>query len=514
MVFVSSDTVLFGNDGGIWKCDNFTDSIPYIYSRNFTYNVTQYYAGAIHPEAGNPKIIGGTQDNGSSMATGDGISHFHKLTGADGSFCAIDHQNGDILYTSMQFKKMWRFTNGGFGNYDTITNPHIKKKDAQFINPIEMDPTDPDIIYQATRKGLYRLKNASTVDSASLQTMWGKACKSVGEISAIGVSKNKPYYVYIGMNGGRINRIEGADTTDSGYRSIDCDPLNMLPGTSYVNCIYVNPDDEKNVVVVLSNYGIKSIFESKDATSDSAIWQSVEGNLPDIPVYWALLHPTDTNVCYIATGLGVFYTKQFNGDNTIWEQTNDGLAYVRTDMIRLRSSDNTVLAVTHGRGLFTGKINSSGSNYEIKWKERGPSNVGGRTRTIVLDPNDPTRRTYWAGSVSGGLWKNENIDYEEEFEEPPVVPVNEYKLGIKSSNPFTSNITFEYSVPNTENISFLIFDIYGRLVDIIINDEPVAAGIYTVQWRPNTILKPGIYFAVLSHGNSRNLVKIVKMNSL
>jgi|TARA_B110000914_G_scaffold225439_1_gene246155 hypothetical protein len=43
------------------------------------------------------------------------------------------------------------------------------------------------------------------------------------------------------------------------------------------------------------------------------------------------------------------------------------------------------------------------------WVERGPDNVGGRTRALLFDPNDPTQETVYAGGVSGGLWKNTNI---------------------------------------------------------------------------------------------------------
>lgn len=43
------------------------------------------------------------------------------------------------------------------------------------------------------------------------------------------------------------------------------------------------------------------------------------------------------------------------------------------------------------------------------WVERGPNNVGGRTRAIMFDPNDTTNETVFAGGVSGGLWKNTNI---------------------------------------------------------------------------------------------------------
>ncbi|KAB1160375.1 T9SS type A sorting domain-containing protein [Tenacibaculum aiptasiae] len=43
------------------------------------------------------------------------------------------------------------------------------------------------------------------------------------------------------------------------------------------------------------------------------------------------------------------------------------------------------------------------------WVERGPDNVGGRTRALLFDPNDATNETVFAGGVSGGLWKNTKI---------------------------------------------------------------------------------------------------------
>lgn len=40
------------------------------------------------------------------------------------------------------------------------------------------------------------------------------------------------------------------------------------------------------------------------------------------------------------------------------------------------------------------------------WVERGPGNVAGRSRTLVIDPRNPQRM--FAGSVSGGLWLSTN----------------------------------------------------------------------------------------------------------
>ncbi|MCK4661751.1 MAG: T9SS type A sorting domain-containing protein [Bacteroidales bacterium] len=47
-------------------------------------------------------------------------------------------------------------------------------------------------------------------------------------------------------------------------------------------------------------------------------------------------------------------------------------------------------------------------NKNIVWTERGPGNVPGRTRTIIIDPDDPVKNTWYAGSVGGGIWKTIN----------------------------------------------------------------------------------------------------------
>lgn len=50
-----------------------------------------------------------------------------------------------------------------------------------------------------------------------------------------------------------------------------------------------------------------------------------------------------------------------------------------------------------------------GESDEMAWVERGPDNIGGRTRVLFYDPNDETGKRVFAGGVSGGLWVNNDI---------------------------------------------------------------------------------------------------------
>ncbi|MFN0202178.1 MAG: WD40/YVTN/BNR-like repeat-containing protein [Bacteroidia bacterium] len=61
---------------------------------------------------------------------------------------------------------------------------------------------------------------------------------------------------------------------------------------------------------------------------------------------------------------------------------------------------------------YTQKLLKEGTRAAIPdfvWAERGPSNVAGRTRAILIDANDADKQTVFVGSVGGGIWKTTNI---------------------------------------------------------------------------------------------------------
>jgi len=75
------------------------------------------------------------------------------------------------------------------------------------------------------------------------------------------------------------------------------------------------------------------------------------------------------------------------------------------------------------------------------WETAG-SNMGGRTRAIMYDPNDASGNKVWAGSVTGGLWFNNDITDDESAWQP----VNDFmpNLSISSiiSDPNNSQVFY------------------------------------------------------------------------
>ncbi len=64
------------------------------------------------------------------------------------------------------------------------------------------------------------------------------------------------------------------------------------------------------------------------------------------------------------------------------------------------------LFVEYEKALKNGK--NARTEEDFVWKERGPGNVGGRTRAFARDPSDATGQTWLAAGVEGGIWKTTN----------------------------------------------------------------------------------------------------------
>lgn len=500
ILFKTGDTVLLGNDGGIYRCDDILADTPYLYSINDNYNVTQFYSCAAEAKPGGGFVIGGTQDNGSLGSQDVGISEFKQLSWADGSYCNIDYTDPDIFYTTTQYRRLYRTNHG---DVDTLTNGNIVNNNTLFINPIEMDPNDPQLLYQLTNRGLWRLKNARTATKED----WEKGCRNFGSFSAIGISKSSPNTVFVGRAAGStIYRIDNANTSDETFLPINCDPNTTLPSSTsaYCSSVFVDPEDGNHVLVTYSNYGIESVWETNNALDANPVWMSHEGNLPDVPIRWVVLHPTNPEVCYLATQVGVMMTTKLDGANTQWTLINGGMANLKVNMLRLRSNDLTLVAATHGRGIFTGKIQS---DYSVKWEERGPMNVGGRTRTILFDPNDPSGKKLWAGSVSGGLWVAQNWDSIQTYTE---IQPEEFSVKV-GANPIQQNrISIYVSAEKNRNLHIELFSETGQKV--YERKSPVQIGSNAIIFKDLDCLVSSMYFLrITSADGIKEVFKLITL---
>lgn len=340
----NSNVCYFTNDGGIYVSTNFTQGGPAITSKEINYNTTQFYACDIHPNGGSNQYLGGTQDNGSHALNSPNIGSSIEVTGGDGAFCHIDQDQPQFWFTSYVYTRYYRSTNGGASFSGAIsTSQNI----GSFINPSDYDDT-ANKMYLAGNNGFFvRWDNPQTGNSLIFDTV---PLFNNGRVTHVKVSPNNANRVYFGLNNGRVIRIDNAHIL-AGIETHINNGAGMPTGS--VSCIEVEEGNENHIVVTYSNYGVNSVWETKNGGTN---WQSIEGNLPDMPIRWALFNPNKNWQMMLATELGVWTTDSIRGSTTNWQPSNSGFANVRTDMLKMRGFDKQVVAATHGRGMFTSNV--------------------------------------------------------------------------------------------------------------------------------------------------------------
>jgi hypothetical protein len=97
---------------------------------------------------------------------------------------------------------------------------------------------------------------------------------------------------------------------------------------------------------------------------------------------------------------------------SIFAQVDDPKARMEAEMVPVRDPATGKIPIerlVQAREEIKKRLNQNVAIGGITWNERGPNNIGGRTRAVMFDPNDATAKKVWAGGVGGGLWYNTDI---------------------------------------------------------------------------------------------------------
>lgn len=71
--------------------------------------------------------------------------------------------------------------------------------------------------------------------------------------------------------------------------------------------------------------------------------------------------------------------------------------------------ERLVNALNYSKKVRKEVFSKKSANTNFNWESRGPKTVSGRVRAMMFDPNDETNNRVFAGGVSGGIWKNDDI---------------------------------------------------------------------------------------------------------
>lgn len=434
----SSSRALWGTDGGIDYTANADIALPgkpTFVDKNTGYNVTQFYASANHPT--NPDyFLAGAQDNGSQRFNTAGINNTTEVTGGDGAFCHIDQNEPNIQITSYVYNNYYVSTNGG-----TSFVSRSKNNSGGFINPTDYDDAANILYCGATAGNYFRWINPAT-NGASVNVPI--AAFSGGSITHVSVSPLTVNRVYFGLNNGSIVRVDNAHGASPVATTI------RPTGGGSVSSVAIHPANEDHMLVTYSNYGVVSVFETINASAATPVWTNVEGNLPDMPVRWAMFDPRHTDWALLATELGVWSTDDINGASTEWNPTNTGLANVRVDMLQYSPATRVISAATHGRGLFSAQIpevstadinflTATASLLEQTTATTGCRNYRDYTYTMAI-ANAPSADATVTLSIAAGATATEGVDFDITTNGNFAAPSKTFVFADGATNPQTINI--------------------------------------------------------------------------
>jgi len=370
----NSSVAYFGNDGGIYMTSNATVAIPTVITKHDNYNVTQFYGCAMNPTAYSNQFLAGAQDNGSHQYANPGINSTLEVTGGDGCLCHIDQNQPQYQFTSYVYNNYYRSVDGGC-SFNGITS----NNNGSFVNPTDYDDVNNNLYCAFSPGNYYVILNAI---ASNAFTPVGVAAFNGGMVTTITCSPNTLNRVFFGLNNGRIVRADNAHT--AGPTATNITGAGM-PATS-VSCIAIETGNDNHLLVTYSSYGVNSVWET---TNGGTTWTSVEGNIPDMPVWNALFSPLNNTQALLATELGVWSTDLLNGGATVWGTSNSGLANTRVTQFQLRASDKLVAASSYGRGLFTTDIFCN-------------PNADLTVSNTVIYTNTPTQ--FYDGSLKATSW--------------------------------------------------------------------------------------------------------------
>lgn len=469
----SNPNVMFSaNDGGVFKTTNDTAASITWQSLNNGYLTSMFYTVAIdHATSGNNIIVAGAQDNGSWYTnSANPTDPWVTPRGGDGSYCAIA-DNQSMYYFSIQNGKMMKATLDANGNKTAFARiDPIGLEKPQFINPYTLDPNNNNIMYLAGGKYLWRNDDLSGIPLAntwdSVSTNWVRFNDSVplanSEITAVTACKVPANRVYYGTDKKRIYKVDNANVGSPTPVDISG---SAFPSAGNINCIAVDPTNGDNIIVVFSNYGVYSLFHTNDA---GVTWTKIGGNLEanvngtgsGPSLRWASIIPVSDGVIYMVAGsTGVYATDSLNGTSTVWvQQGATTIGNSVCDMIDYRLSDGLVVVATHSNGIFSANITSVND---------------------IVSINDIT--------------------------------ASQQELQLSNyPNPMSQSTTIEFKLNKKENVSLVVWDECGRLIQTLAN-ETMQAGVHTVNFNRNN-LKAGMYYYSLTVGDRRKTNKLIIVN--
>lgn len=509
------NTVVALNDGGVWRSTNNGSSFENL---NTNLTLTQFYRITSSPF--NPyRILGGTQDNGTQET--HSTLNWAAAFGGDGGEVTFNPLNASYILGETQNGGLRRTTNSG-SSWSSAMSGITTNEGVTWVAPIIAHPTESGVFFTA-RTRVYK-----TTNNAQSWTAISSNVNGTTAVREMTISKTNPQLLYASSS----NKVYRSDDGGATWTNVSTG----LPSKT-VTTVLVHPSQENIVYVTFSGFGGSKVYKSIDK---GTTWISIAGDLPDSPVndIWVTdRDPANPNSYFVATDIGVFLTRN---DGQTWVDLDNGLPNTVIKHLDFSEPTGMLRAGTHGRGVYEAYIdfavpvelasfaakhnhhfvdlnwatstetNNRGFEIERKMKNQEWITIGFKDGNgTTLEPKnysfaDNIFSLNYTGKI---LYRLKQIDNDGTFKYSKMVSVDVISIPERTEleqnfpNPFNPNTTITFSLKDESFVSLKVYDLLGREIITLFNNELKVAGRYQTQFSTsqlNTRLASGIYTYVLT----------------
>ncbi len=295
-------------------------------------------------------------------------------------------------------------------------------------------------------------------------------------------------YAWVGTQQGKLYRISNIayaynyDLAD--VRSSNCiiatDTISFNgDNTQVITSISVDPLDANKVLVTLGNYGNSDyLFYTENALSDNPDFVTVQGDLPQMPIYSSVLEMHPDDVAVIGTEKGVWVSDDVASGE--WYQASNNMNNVPVFDLKQQYLAKKTFTIT-----FVDPVTG-----EESWE---------------IYPGIENTGMIYAATYGRGIFRCETFG-EVGYDEPGVENKTLSQISIYP-NPVVSSATVAFDLEQNTNVELNIYDIQGRVVKMISSDN-LQPGHQTININVNDLDK-GTYIVKLVAGSKTATSKFV-----
>lgn len=482
--------MIAADDGGLQVTNDVTATatatVPVTWSMVRNYQTLQYYHIAMDPGAGRNNFIGGSQDNGTHVRDADlilgarpadrpDINDHGRIVGGDGGAAGLGRNSGtsQAAYMSSQLGDIYRAVfNGNVTGFTNIRPANLTSNPStsgfgDFVTYFKIDFDNSDVLYYVNFNRLFRTVNAPSVTSGTWTELTGVGAAvnpsnpTAGtniSISALEMTRGdyqSSHALYIGTDNGKIFRLNDPRNALPGAAPVDITPSQFAGlGAIYISDIAVNPNNDEEIMAVVSNYSANNntainIWWTNNAKSASPTWRLAEGNLtlPSIRSCMIVVKKDASNVSsteyYVGTSAGLYSAINIGatltgGGQVSWvREGGNVLNYAVVSTMDYRPQDNILAVGTHGNGLYFTNTGTPDFGAQVTGdlfiaKVSPTITRGGTIRYTIGNTFNVQNIIVQVYSINGQLLQNVSDAYRSNNLNIVGLPAGTYVLSIKS----------------------------------------------------------------------------------